>query len=134
MTNPVDGLYERLLADWQRDPSTLDNPVLRRAFEAGVPNRELQDAHEQATRGLQVEREHANASDVARRNERHQHARDRAQLEGELVNTRRKLALLRDRTDRELTRLRADLKPAPEPVFAPGEAERLAGLGWRKGA
>ncbi len=132
MTNPVDGLYERLLADWQRDPSTLDNPVLRRAFEAAGPNRELQDHYDQATRSLQVEREHANASEVARRNERHQHSRDRANLEGQLVNVRRELARYKGHTERELTRLRADLKPPPEPVLAAGEAEQLAMLGWRK--
>ncbi len=133
MSHPLDDLYSRLLNNWQRDPSTLDNPLLARAFEAGEVNRNLEGKLEQAERGLGAERERYHSLKAHAEQERARLTRELANATAKIDRLQHTLTLELNEALKTIAALERDLLP-PQPVkMQQNEAEQLAGLGWRKG-
>ncbi len=133
MSHPLDDLYSRLLDNWQRDPSTLDNPLLARAFEAAEPNRSLQDRLEQVERGLGAEQERYNALKASAAKRLAELTRALDDAHAQIDHLKRTGPAKLKAAQKRVKELEHDLAP-PQPVKTQeGEAEQLANLGWRKG-
>ncbi|HXJ92611.1 MAG TPA: hypothetical protein VMT20_06980 [Terriglobia bacterium] len=127
----LDDLYVRTRLLWEQDPEKFerDQPLLARAFSAQqvdqAPARAVFDAHLRKLEGdlkaAQGALEDAHLAIKVRE----------GQLQQEIERLRRSEAVLADRVAQQEQTIE-DLQR--EPLVAPDEAERLAGLGWRKGA